>query len=82
MNDNLATYHLSGYTSAVAFGRAIGLRIALETIVAELTREDERTAVAEGTTHPSSSETKSHAYAAGRLMAVAMIVAGRFRQRS
>jgi hypothetical protein len=46
-------------------GQDIGLRLALDAICAELTREDERTAVAEVTAHPSSSETKIHAYAAG-----------------
>jgi hypothetical protein len=68
------------YLAGFAVGQDIGLRLALDAICAELTREDERTGVAEATAHPSSSETKIHAYAAGRLMAVAVIVAARFRR--
>jgi hypothetical protein len=48
-------------------GRDIALRTALEAIVAELTREDERAAVAKATTNPSSGETKPTARSATQL---------------
>jgi hypothetical protein len=70
---------MPGFTAGVAHGTDIGLVIALGYLTAEMTREDARAAVAKATTHPSSGETKIHAYAAGRLMAVAVIVAARFR---
>lgn len=51
----------------------------LTAILAELTREDERAAVAKVTTDPSTIHARTHQYAAARLSAVAKVIAARFR---
>jgi hypothetical protein len=68
------------YQAGYLIGVDVGLRLALDAICAELTREDDLAAVARVTTEPSTIEEKLHTYAAGRLQAVAAIVAGTFRQ--
>jgi hypothetical protein len=79
MNNNLAAYHLSGYTSAVAFGRAIGLRVALETIVKEIAAQDDQAVIAV-VTGANTAEAAVHEYARARLSDVATVVAVYFRQ--
>jgi hypothetical protein len=70
------------YPQGFAAGRDVGLRIGLETIVAELAREDDRAAVAQATTDASTISAKVHEYASGCLTRVAVVVADRFRQGS
>jgi hypothetical protein len=83
MNNNLSAYPLSGYTSAVAFGRAIGLRIALETIVKGIDRQRDLAVLANATTPPGETSYRKaakHEYARARLCDVAAVVAVYFRQ--
>jgi hypothetical protein len=82
MNHNLDAYPLSGYTSAVAFGRAIGLRVALETIVKEVDRQRDLAVIANATTTPgtgSFAHASRHEYARARLSDVAGVIAVYFR---
>ena len=65
------------YQAGFAQGRDVGLRIAIEVVVAEQTRqEDAATVAALGT---DSSAALPHEYAAGRLLLVGRIVAATFR---
>ena len=57
-----------------AHGRDVGLRVALDALTAERGRQEQL-----ATQHPEASLT--YVYAAGRLLDVSRIIAGRFRQR-
>jgi hypothetical protein len=75
MSSNLSAYTASGYTSAVALGRGIGLRLALETITAEINRQTDLAATAD-TFHSAA----RHQHTRARLCEVATVVGGYFRQ--
>jgi hypothetical protein len=67
------------YRDGLDAGRDIGLVIALSAICGELARQDAATVIATAT-DPNSPAASRHEYAAGRLLDVGQIVAGRFRQ--
>ena len=66
------------YTDGFNAGRDIGLMVALNAIVAEMTHQDDAATVA--ALDPRQQDAARHQYCAGRLLAVGRIVAGQFRQ--
>jgi hypothetical protein len=68
------------YQSGLAAGVSIGLMIALNVIVAELTRQEDAAIVA-ALDDPHGQSAASHEHAAGRLLSVARIVSATFRTR-
>jgi hypothetical protein len=66
------------YAAGFTQGRDVGLRIALDALTAEQVRQEDAAIVAALETDASAA--LPHEYAAGRLHAVAYIVAGQFRQ--
>jgi hypothetical protein len=84
MNDTLPihTRTLPLYLAGVSVGRAIGLRIALETIVKEIDRQRDLAIIANATLLPGGSSYQKaarHEYALARLSDVATVVAVHFR---
>jgi hypothetical protein len=83
VDDTLPTHArtLPLYLAGLAVGRDIGVRLALEVVVAEMTRQADAAAKANATMPaPAASTTASrHAYASARLNTVAVIIAAHFR---
>jgi hypothetical protein len=82
MNDSLTQDPIRAlpiYRQGFEAGQDVGLMVALNVIVAEMTRHDDAATVAALDPHHHSDAAR-HQYCAGRLLAVGRIVAERFRQ--
>ena len=69
------------YIDGFHAGHDVGLMVALNAIVAEMTRQEDAAVVARRN-DPRQGDEHTHEYAAGRLGAVARIVCARFREPS